>query len=647
MSSTRTLDEKAQELLRIADQLAGKGHSHPTRAVAVMLVLGSAYVPEDPSDGRLWAGNGRTGLETALQKPEGVGAGLRAQWQNWRDSRNRASLFPGGEPFRGLSDRRLAEAAQNIQGLLDELSGQEEYSVGGLFDLFLSKLGENRYDAEGAHTTPRPVNDLLVRLADLRLGMVVGDFYAGCGGTLVAALGHVGVPEWGETPVSGADVNGESVFLARVNLLLHGADPALIRHENTLSSWRPTDDQGRNFDRVLSHPPFGLSYDTELYRAPQDLLGRTSRGKSELMMLQQMRASLRPGGRAIMAMAHGPLYRGGPEARIRQELLKRGEVEAVVGIGPNLFPGTGLPACLLVLRKPDPDAPAPNDVLLINAEREVETGRSKNRLEPPHTEKIVRVFRQRAEVPGFSALVSMQELADHSFDLNIRRYVEPVTERSPATDLRAMIGGGVPRGEIDLARERFRAFGLEPEQFLVPRGDGVSEPRGIGGFGALADELPDRCAPAIARMGEALEHSWSGIVHSALSSDGRPTFGRVRQALVDGLCDQLLRADVLDEYEIAGAFARWWDAHAPQIRHQFHTGRRGLEDLLQFPWFSSLHDELRAMAGLRQRALQRMVRDWGERYGDPLTELMARSEEADRKVFASLRESGVELDPGV
>ncbi|WAE75508.1 N-6 DNA methylase [Streptomonospora nanhaiensis] len=643
MSGTNVEAADAEELLRIAERLAGKGQVAPTRAIAAMLVLGSEANQENFDD--LWDVEApRSRLASAIEPSSLRGAGsLQAAWEDWLRVGGRADLFADETPFREFPVGRLKEAAKAVHDLVDRRSRDDGTHIGHVFDRFLSLVGERRGKSSGEFTTPRSVNELIIRLAELRLGMVVGDFYAGVGGTLVAALAQVGVPAWGETPISGAELNREIVFLARINLLLHGADPGLIRNEDTLTSWRPTDDQGRSFDRILSNPPFSLYYDEDEYRAPRDLLGRTPSSKSELMMLQQMRASIRPGGRVIMAMAHGPLFREGQEKSIRRLLLERGDIEAVVGIGPNLFHGTAIPACLLVLRCTGTTQPTPPGVLFINAEREVLTGRNQNRLEPRHIEKIARVFHQRAELPGFSAVISFEDLARNSYNLNIRRYVEPLAEDAPVLDLGAMVNGGVPPYEVEITRKRFAAFGLAPDDLFHRRADGYLAPSNQGGFADVVERLPDLCAPAEELVTSEHDRSWPEIVRKAHPPTARPTFDAFRQSLVDGFCARLTESGVLDEYELAGVFAQWWAEYAQEIQARFHDDRQELLDCLGRRLAVPLRDQIKELVRLRQRSLEDTVRNWGERYGQPLSHLLEQSETADRRFAARLRELGLDL----
>ncbi|MEU3307427.1 N-6 DNA methylase [Nocardiopsis sp. NPDC006832] len=646
MSEPAVVVRESDELLRIAEKLAAGSLGETAGVVAALLVLGTDMEPE--SDQFLGdTSTPRSRLAKAIEAPSPPSrerpGGLQRQWDDWLEAANRRELFASERPFRDFPSERLTEAARAVHRLLLRLPEREgRYLVGEIFDRFLSLLSERQGIRGDEFSTPRSVNELMVRLAELRLGMVVGDFYAGQGGTLIAALHHVGAPERGETPISGSEVNQASAFLARVNLLLHDTDPGLIRHEDALSTWRPTDDEGRSFDRILSNPPFSLHYEQESYRTPPGFLGHTSGSKSELMMLQQMRASIRPGGRVIMAMPHGPLFRGGPEERIRRALLERGEIEAIVGIGPNLFQGTAIPSCLIVLRSPVQDPGESADVLLINAEREVEKGRNQNRLEPRHIEKITRVFQWRAELPGFSRLVPYEEIASNAHDLNIRRYIDPPARQSP--DLRAMVSGGVPPEEVEPVRARFAAFGQPPERFFERDSHGYLFPQSTDGFAGVMKQLSTLAGPVVGDLVERLRHSWPDIVHQAHPPTARPTLGAFRQKLVDGFCTELTEAGVLDEYELAGALAQVWADHAYEVNDHFHEDRRELLEYVRVRFVEPLSGQIDELVGHRQRALADTVRQWSERYGLPLTHLLEQSAQADRRFQERFRELGLDLD---
>ena len=183
------------------------------------------------------------------------------------------------------------------------------------------------------------------------------------------------------------------------------------------------------FDRVLSNPPFSLNYTRDGMQHPERFQwGWAPEGgkKADLMFVQHM-VSVLKGGRGIAAtvMPHGVLFRGGAERDIRTRLLDDDIIDAVIGLAPNLFYGTGIPACVLVLRAPGTKpAERQGKVLFINADAEFAAGRAQNYLLPEHAEKIVSAYREFADIPGYATVVTREDLRANDDNLNIRRYAD-------------------------------------------------------------------------------------------------------------------------------------------------------------------------------------------------------------------------------
>jgi type I restriction enzyme M protein len=163
---------------------------------------------------------------------------------------------------------------------------------------------------------------------------------------------------------------------------------------------------------------------------------------------------------------HGVLFRGGAECEIRRGIVEYGRLETVIGIGANVFHGTAIPACILMLRGTNGSlAERRGEVLFINAEREVVTGRTQNRLAPAHVEKILSAFRDWSEIPGFSRVVSLGEIAENDFNLNIRRYVDTSPPAEPPLDVRAALFGGVPRRGVEAEAQGFGSSASTPRTY--------------------------------------------------------------------------------------------------------------------------------------------------------------------------------------
>jgi type I restriction enzyme M protein len=272
----------------------------------------------------------------------------------------------------------------------------------------------------------------------------------------------------------GQENNGGTWAISKMNMILHGIRNADIANEDTLSAPQHRDEYGEllRFHRVLTNPPFSQNYDRTGMTFPERFsFGLTPEigKKADLMFAQHVLAVLEPGGLGATVMPHGVLFRGGKEKDIRTGIIEANRLEAVIGLASNLFYGTGIPACILVLGG---SAPRPIErrgkVLFINAGREFTAGRAQNYLDPRHVEKIVSAFREYRDISGFARVVDIAELRDNDFNLNIRRYVDNTPPPEPQ-DVRAHLHGGVPKSEVAAYAGRFAAYGIDVRALFAER----------------------------------------------------------------------------------------------------------------------------------------------------------------------------------
>ena len=357
--------------------------------------------------------------------------------------------------------------------------------LGAAYEYLIRDFADSAGKKGGEFYTPRPVVRMMVRLVKPREDHSVYDPCCGSGGMLILSKEYV--EEQGDNPrrlgLYGQEASGSVWSIAKMNMLLHGIPSADLRNEDTLGE--PQHIEGgelTRFDRILTNPPFSLPYGPSDKESQKDWqpnfpdrfrYGSVPLGakKADLMFLQHMVASLNAQGMLASVMPHGVLFRGGDEKRIRAGMIQDDLIEAVIGLAPNLFYGTGIPAAILVLRaKGAKPAERKGKVLFINADREYYEGRAQNFLLPEHIEKIVHTFDNFAEVPGFSTLVSNDQLAENDYNLNIRRYADNAPPPEPQ-DVRAHLKGGVPLKEIEAKQALFDAQGLDPRDLLTPRED--------------------------------------------------------------------------------------------------------------------------------------------------------------------------------
>jgi type I restriction enzyme M protein len=474
-----------------------------------------------------------------------------------------------------LDDRTLRQLIQHFNKLsLRDEDLEFPDMLGAAYEYLIKYFADSAGKKGGEFYTPREVVRLMVRLLRPRQGMTVYDPCCGSGGMLI--LSRECVAETGgdvhDFRVYGQENNGNVWTICKMNLLFHGIQDADIRLGDTLLEPLHVEDRElMHFDRVISNPPFSQNYDREGMHFPgRFVYGHTpERGKkADLMFLQHMLAMLRPDGMMATVMPHGVLFRGGDEGDIRAKLLQDDVLEAVIGLPPNLFYGTGIPACILVLRPPRAKPPQRRGkVLFINADAEYQEGRAQNYLRPEHIEKIVDTFRDFRDVPRYATVADVATLAANDYNLNIRRYADNASPPEPH-DVRAHLLGGVPVAEVEALRPLFDAVGLDPDALFVPRP--IPNTQSPPSYLDFHPDLPDRAAikpcveesPGVAAQAERLEEAfttwWAGqSPHLAALTQGESLFD-VRAAMLASFEEALLPVGLLDRFQVDGVVAGWW-----------------------------------------------------------------------------------------
>lgn len=461
--------------------------------------------------------------------------------------------------------------------------------LGAAYEYLIAQFADSAGKKGGEFYTPRGVVRMMVRLVKPRPGMAVYDPCAGSGGMLIHAKEYI--DEHGldsrDLTLAGQEYNGGTWAVSKMNMILHGVLNAQLENDDTLAEPRHLKGgELMRFDRVLTNPPFSLNYSSadmkhkERFRygyAPET--GK----KADLMFAQHVLAVLTPDGIGATVMPHGVLFRGGKEKDIREGIIEDDRLEAVIGLAPNLFYGTGIPACVLVLRGTDPrPAERRGKVLFINADREFTAGRAQNYLDPQHAEKIVAAYEAYEDIPGFARVVDVKELRENDFNLNIRRYVDNTPPPEPQ-DVRAHLHGGVPKSEVEAKARLFRAFGIDPATLFAERDadyfDFLPE-----GWQATAARLPALAEPAVARLREAFDEWWSRHSKRLVELPSTRKVMEVRAELLDSFVAELLPLDMLDRFELAGVVAAWWGESQYDIKT---LGLNGFEGVVE-GWLATI-----------------------------------------------------------
>jgi type I restriction system adenine methylase HsdM len=306
---------------------------------------------------------------------------------------------------------------------------------GQAYEYLIKRFADQSNKKAGEYYTPRSVVGLLVNILDPREGETVYDPACGTGGMLIEVIEHVkaagGNPQllWGK--LYGQEKVLTTSGIARMNLLLHGVEDFHIVKDDTLRDPAFFDgDKLAQFDCVIANPPFSLeNWGDDVWsgdRWGRNKLGGTPPAKNgDWAWVQHMVASMAPRtGRVAVVLPQGALFRGGAEARIRQTLLDADLVEAVIGLAPNLFYGTGLAACVMILRDIKP-SDRKNKVLFINGEALFRKGRNQNTLEPEHANTLLDLFGSFSDTDGLASVATIEQVKANKYNLNIPLYVAP------------------------------------------------------------------------------------------------------------------------------------------------------------------------------------------------------------------------------
>ena len=331
---------------------------------------------------------------------------------------------------------KIAEGIAELSTAADALGDAYEY----LIDQFAANSGKKA----GEFYTPQPISTILSEIVSLdsqdpsrgyRKAMKsVLDFACGSGSLLLNVRKHI--VEAGGTigKVYGQEKNITTYNLARMNMLLHGMKETEfeIFHGDTLTNdWAMLKEENpakkKTFDAVVANPPFSLRWEhtnalAEDFRFKS--YGLASRSAADFAFLLHGFHFLSDEGTMAIILPHGVLFRGGVEERIRTKLLKEGHIDTVIGLPANLFYSTGIPVCIVVLKK----CKRTDDILFINASEHFEKGRRQNFLRDKDIERIVETYKYRTEGERYARRVQMAEIEANGYNLNISRYVSTTVE---------------------------------------------------------------------------------------------------------------------------------------------------------------------------------------------------------------------------
>jgi len=371
-----------------------------------------------------------------------------------------------------LSDplmRRLLDHFNRIdlsnEAASDDLMGQA-------YEYLIKKFADATNKKAGEFYTPRSVVRLMVNILDPRSKESVYDPACGTGGMLLETVSHIrnSGEEWRNLIIRGQEKNLTTASIARMNLFLHGIeDFDILRGDTLIDPKFHREDALERFHCVIANPPFSLknwgreSWEHDPYK--RNRWGLPPKSKGDLAWVAHMLTSMHPTrGRVAVVLPLGALFRGGAEAKVRRAIIEDDLLEAVIELGSNLFYGTGIPASIVVFRRRKPEELA-GKVLFVNASEIYTKGRAQNQLTDEQSDEIYDLYRGRVEEPGKVAIVAVDEIVGHDYNLNTGLYLPPVIDDDIPTVEEALAAFEEAMAELAEAEDRLEVL-LKQEGLL-------------------------------------------------------------------------------------------------------------------------------------------------------------------------------------
>ena len=343
----------------------------------------------------------------------------------------------------GTGDQKQSDTVASLIKEIDkaDLLNSDAEILGNAYEYLIGQFASETGKKAGEFYTPQAVSKILTRIAisgqEHKKGLSVYDPCMGSGSLLLNAKKYADEP--GYIKYYGQELNTSTYNLARMNMFLHGiaADNQKLRNGDTLDADWPTGEE-TDFNMVLMNPPYSAKWSAAAGFLQDERFSDygvlAPKSKADYAFLLHGLYHLKNNGTMAIVLPHGVLFRGAAEGKIREKLLRSGNIYAVIGLPANLFYNTSIPTCIVVLKKHRDG----RDVLFIDASKKFNKGKKQNEMTDAHIEEVIELYSQRKTVEKETFLASFEDIEKNDFNLNIPRYVDNF-EKEEEIDLNALL----------------------------------------------------------------------------------------------------------------------------------------------------------------------------------------------------------------
>ena len=448
--------------------------------------------------------------------------------------------------------------------------------IGDAYEYFMMKFAQESGKSKGQFYTPSEVSRIIARLigiGDIKKSSIkkwtLYDPAAGSGSLLIRTADEAPVDEKGQSIVTifGQEKYTDTAGLARMNLVLHQKGTGEIKTGNTLSNPKfVVNGALRKFDFIVMNPPFsdkdwtdGIKINEDKYKR-FDGFGIPPEKNGDYAWFLHVIKSLDNNGKAGIILPHGVLFRGNSEETIRKEVLERKYIKGIVSLPANLFYGTGIPACIILIDKENVEDR--KGIFLIDASNGFKKDGNKNRLREQDIEKIVQVYTNQVELEGYSRFVEYEEILEkNNGNLNISRYIQKVDNSLPH-DIAAHLNGGIPGKDINSLKKLWEiSFELKQEIFIC-----IDKKNDVYKLNHPSEEIENIISNdkkmLIEKEIEAnkMFNIWKDIIKGALLNIDKETNPKeLIKKISTKLLEEYADARLLDNYDVYDCLLNYWN----------------------------------------------------------------------------------------